>query len=110
MIRRPPRSTLFPYTTLFRSTFGINTETAWGVGRGTLRCEPRIRHAPSRNTPHSPRCFVDRSQYLGTLESTFTLHPSIPPPRLRTFEKPAALRISSAFSQRAPWGEWVAIS
>src|SRR2546430_11045561 len=27
MIRRPPRSTLFPYTTLFRSGFGI------GVGR-----------------------------------------------------------------------------
>src|SRR2546430_12362645 len=23
MIRRPPRSTLFPYTTLFRSSFGI---------------------------------------------------------------------------------------
>ena len=27
MIRRPPRSTLFPYTTLFRSgSFGLNTE------------------------------------------------------------------------------------
>src|SRR3712207_8212085 len=25
MIRRPPRSTLFPYTTLFRSTFGAVT-------------------------------------------------------------------------------------
>src|SRR5258707_2808972 len=25
MIRRPPRSTLFPYTTLFRSSFGIST-------------------------------------------------------------------------------------
>jgi len=25
MIRRPPRSTLFPYTTLFRSTSGLNT-------------------------------------------------------------------------------------
>src|SRR3712207_8113280 len=25
MIRRPPRSTLFPYTTLFRSTLKINT-------------------------------------------------------------------------------------
>src|SRR2546425_2743010 len=25
MIRRPPRSTLFPYTTLFRSASGINT-------------------------------------------------------------------------------------
>src|SRR3712207_8823173 len=24
MIRRPPRSTLFPYTTLFRSLFGMN--------------------------------------------------------------------------------------
>src|SRR5437660_9509455 len=25
MIRRPPRSTLFPYTTLFRSRFGVIT-------------------------------------------------------------------------------------
>src|SRR3712207_8579593 len=28
MIRRPPRSTLFPYTTLFRSLLG------WGLGAG----------------------------------------------------------------------------
>src|SRR2546426_8565135 len=27
MIRRPPRSTLFPYTTLFRSPFGSSTST-----------------------------------------------------------------------------------
>src|SRR3712207_7571367 len=27
MIRRPPRSTLFPYTTLFRSYYGENTRT-----------------------------------------------------------------------------------
>src|SRR3712207_7291713 len=26
MIRRPPRSTLFPYTTLFRSRYGFSTE------------------------------------------------------------------------------------
>src|SRR2546430_5709652 len=26
MIRRPPRSTLFPYTTLFRSILGINVD------------------------------------------------------------------------------------
>src|SRR2546425_8917065 len=39
MIRRPPRSTLFPYTTLFRSpieaTIGMNTASvakAWIVG------------------------------------------------------------------------------
>src|SRR3712207_8115456 len=29
MIRRPPRSTLFPYTTLFRSAFLEMCHTAW---------------------------------------------------------------------------------
>src|SRR5256885_12371788 len=38
MIRRPPRSTLFPYTTLFRSALSRNRRAiswrvvAWGVG------------------------------------------------------------------------------
>src|SRR5688572_31221188 len=32
MIRRPPRSTLFPYTTLFRS------EKSWSSARITTRC------------------------------------------------------------------------
>src|SRR3989454_8750017 len=41
MIRRPPRSTLFPYTTLFRSD-----ETR---GRGIIRDErARLRGAPNR--------------------------------------------------------------
>src|SRR5256885_13128671 len=32
MIRRPPRSTLFPYTTLFRSTIIFNTDAGqWGA-------------------------------------------------------------------------------
>src|SRR5260370_31475851 len=29
MIRRPPRSTLFPYTTLFRSVFGVLFKVPW---------------------------------------------------------------------------------
>src|SRR3712207_8011016 len=42
MIRRPPRSTLFPYTTLFRSTFDpkqIDKELGWakGIGMNTMR-------------------------------------------------------------------------
>src|SRR6266513_4186265 len=49
-------------------------------------------------------------QYLGKLGSTFTAQASIPPRRLRTFEKPAALRISSALSERAPWWQCVTIS
>src|SRR2546422_7313460 len=40
MIRRPPRSTLFPYTTLFRSVFeeslvGLRRLNALGYGRTT---------------------------------------------------------------------------
>src|SRR5215208_8081612 len=33
MIRRPPRSTLFPYTTLFRSRCGIGAVPACGAPR-----------------------------------------------------------------------------
>src|SRR3712207_7553935 len=33
MIRRPPRSTLFPYTTLFRSVFGERLEPGEGRAR-----------------------------------------------------------------------------
>src|SRR3712207_7721903 len=31
MIRRPPRSTLFPYTTLFRSQVGVEVEALAGL-------------------------------------------------------------------------------
>src|SRR5215475_2984312 len=36
MIRRPPRSTLFPYTTLFRSRFGTLGKVGGWVGQHTL--------------------------------------------------------------------------
>src|ERR1035438_10672502 len=35
MIRRPPRSTLFPYTTLFRSIGSVGTHRAWRIGLGS---------------------------------------------------------------------------
>src|SRR3712207_8312167 len=37
MIRRPPRSTLFPYTTLFRSNLFSNTELIKTVGLDQIR-------------------------------------------------------------------------
>src|SRR3989449_6106155 len=37
MIRRPPRSTLFPYTTLFRSLFSIQED----VGPGLIFWHPK---------------------------------------------------------------------
>src|SRR5256885_11238271 len=36
MIRRPPRSTLFPYTTLFRSFMGLYTSSGGCAGPFTL--------------------------------------------------------------------------
>src|SRR3712207_6866136 len=48
MIRRPPRSTLFPYTTLFRSR-------AQGAPSKTLSRFPRFLHSSSSvETLHSP--------------------------------------------------------
>src|SRR3712207_8302952 len=35
MIRRPPRSTLFPYTTLFRSEFAMGSSTENSAFQGT---------------------------------------------------------------------------
>src|SRR2546425_5200690 len=37
MIRRPPRSTLFPYTTLFRSPFHFRSHDTNAVGDGSVR-------------------------------------------------------------------------
>src|SRR5258708_16488921 len=36
MIRRPPRSTLFPYTTLFRSVLAFSRDNQTKLGTGTL--------------------------------------------------------------------------
>src|SRR3712207_8995884 len=52
MIRRPPRSTLFPYTTLFRSGAGLRS----GAGR-TCRVDPRrpalVQNQRGRGRPRS---------------------------------------------------------
>src|SRR5688572_32684915 len=51
MIRRPPRSTLFPYTTLFRSPSG---SAAWSRSR-TWRCHRRdgTTRGSSRSEEHT---------------------------------------------------------
>src|SRR3972149_10770764 len=51
MIRRPPRSTLFPYTTLFRSTRNIHCTVQRQDHRG---CLPRLDRKSTRlNSSHS---------------------------------------------------------
>src|SRR2546430_6955049 len=41
MIRRPPRSTLFPYTTLFRSDLLLHVSVRLRAGRERSRSDPR---------------------------------------------------------------------
>src|SRR2546427_5589256 len=63
MIRRPPRSTLFPYTTLFRSSIGQVWQTCFGGGGlcitpafmfgPTQRVRDRDRKSTRLNSSHS---------------------------------------------------------
>src|SRR3712207_8379825 len=59
MIRRPPRSTLFPYTTLFRSVVGAHAGVDDRLGHARrhtrARGRPQPRTAPSRRRPGSMR-------------------------------------------------------
>src|SRR5688572_32472413 len=57
MIRRPPRSTLFPYTTLFRSTEGIGDEALGRQLRAAAIApgEPGARQAELSGHPHRHR-------------------------------------------------------
>src|SRR3970282_2693193 len=53
MIRRPPRSTLFPYTTLFRSTRGSGPPGRRRGVRSDLRPLPRVDRKSTRlNSSH----------------------------------------------------------
>src|SRR5947209_15170769 len=54
MIRRPPRSTLFPYTTLFRSSVASSTvqlPSEWAMG--ILRIWPLDRKSTRLNSSHA---------------------------------------------------------
>src|SRR2546430_10698748 len=57
MIRRPPRSTLFPYTTLFRSNnFGPRFGLAWeifGSSRNVLRAGAGVFYSENRSEEHT---------------------------------------------------------
>src|SRR5256885_12075225 len=54
MIRRPPRSTLFPYTTLFRSRFPQNADGVTQVlGEGRQRSDDPDFPRPFRSEEHT---------------------------------------------------------
>src|SRR3712207_7456185 len=62
MIRRPPRSTLFPYTTLFRSWLSLHS-----VWVADLLSWPPTRPRPRSAPPASPSGWTDAVQSCGDL-------------------------------------------
>src|SRR5258708_27980411 len=54
MIRRPPRSTLFPYTTLFRSPLGVASQRPLHIGSrySEFSGNPRRRNTCFKCRPH----------------------------------------------------------
>src|SRR5256886_16182632 len=74
MIRRPPRSTLFPYTTLFRS-HGRSSESTladWYVDRAAGLVELRIAWGLLNVTDPSSRHVMVRYRRNGTFETAVT--------------------------------------
>src|SRR5205085_5825674 len=53
MRRRPPRSTLFPYTTLFRSWKQPSSPSRCCASRACRRCRGRDRKSTRLNSSHS---------------------------------------------------------
>src|SRR5256886_16834778 len=66
MIRRPPRSTLFPYTTLFRSIYILGKAATLNGSIGDVMISNVVMDEHSQNTFWLDNCFIaqDVQPYL----------------------------------------------
>src|SRR3989449_3454247 len=94
MIRRPPRSTLFPYTTLFRSPAGEDVAREGGLlgggnaERGTRNAERVVRVPVPRSDFRLPR-WPRRRDRPGYHQELPPLHRPSPPRRWRLYYPPS---------------------
>src|SRR3712207_6910184 len=70
MIRRPPRSTLFPYTTLFRSVEGITHSVRQDDGEQQSHAELEANAVPQRAAAAGEFCRVQGHALLADRKST----------------------------------------
>src|SRR3990167_122713 len=88
MIRRPPRSTLFPYTTLFRSDASDTDRARWvsllkascNLGNVLVQesvtkkfCVPEMRDHHTRNEVRSDASDTDRARWVSLLKASCNL-------------------------------------
>src|SRR3712207_8584318 len=94
MIRRPPRSTLFPYTTLFRSPEALRGEQvpcfAAGVENGLVALQQAVREQapPQRSEEHTSelqsrqylvcRLLLEKKNHQATKRAHTTANPCTP--------------------------------
>src|SRR5256885_12615021 len=69
MIRRPPRSTLFPYTTLFRSP--LRRARLGVITRDAISRQRRVPLIGDDRLPHQPQPFlhIDKQRRVGVRKS-----------------------------------------
>src|SRR5438105_11853246 len=94
MIRRPPRSTLFPYTTLFRSCLHTNTD---GLGRALTSVVPRCESGDA----HS-RCGDRKSTRLNSSHEWISYAVFCLKKKKKRCEKAAIIRIRRVEQLRCP--------
>src|SRR2546422_1123179 len=107
MIRRPPRSTLFPYTTLFRSRFSVSTATpslrassrSWLMGSSVGGCAAMV---PSRGTRRPGRVQRGRGPMEAVKDSSHLYEVER---RARHAERPGfwISELQIAPMQKVPW-------
>src|SRR5437870_7956985 len=98
MIRPPPRSTLFPYTTLFRSPKGVRTVRRRADAAGRLR--PRVfRRGPADEPVHRPAEPVPLTR--ATVDEPAARGQGAGATRVLVAELPAARRRALARRRRA---------
>src|SRR5256885_9482272 len=89
MIRRPPRSTLFPYTTLFRSLVLTDRHPGGVVDQDVGGLQHRVREEPDRSEEHtselqSPcnlvcRLLLEKKKHANTANIAETAQPQSGP-------------------------------
>src|SRR5260370_18237191 len=91
MIRRPPRSTLFPYTTLFRSWRLVAVEVAPGAATFTYQLDrAKLRQARRREGRYLLRTNMTSQDHTADLQSYINLVYSLLP--LKTTKHDLSLR------------------
>src|SRR5687768_18476765 len=79
MIRRPPRSTLFPYTTLFRSKYGgvDSRKLLREVARKVAELELRIVNIDATIIAQEPRMAPYKAQMIGNVAADLGITPAM---------------------------------